>query len=115
MVIISVCIYGLKTTLNFRCESGFLKGGSIPLYTNVRSEYLMQLSVKLIGGYDNINDLNILTDKQYNFRTKLFGHCLQVTDEIANAFGKENETTIEICLDLSYYSVLLVIVHFCIN
>ena len=29
MVVISVCIYGIKIIKKFRCESGFLKGGSM--------------------------------------------------------------------------------------
>ena len=37
----SVCIYGVKIISKFWWESGFLKGGF------GRSEYLMQLSVKL--------------------------------------------------------------------
>ena len=44
MVVISVYTYGVKIILKFRCESGFLKGGSMepPLCTNRSAGYLMQ-------------------------------------------------------------------------
>ena len=51
MVIISACKYGVKIILKCQWESGFLRGvawNPPPLCTNGRSEYLMQLSVKLL-------------------------------------------------------------------
>ena len=56
MVVISVCIYGVKIIKKFRCESGFLKGGSMepPLCTNGSAGYLMQLSVNYFC-YDQLD------------------------------------------------------------
>ena len=49
VVVISVYTYGVKITIKFRWESGFLWGvpWNPPLCTNGSAGYLMQLSVKM--------------------------------------------------------------------
>ena len=46
LILISVCIYGVKVIIKFWWEIGILKDPPPPLCTNGRSEYFMQLSDK---------------------------------------------------------------------